>query len=138
MLAGLDLGLAEGGALLLMRSQPVQVAIAQLRPACGKGQKVAALQALLARDGFGGGVHAGAALASVVGGLVAQVFMKALQHRMQPVAKVALVHLGVQLIGLAQAQLALGEEAVGAVAQVGICGRRKLLHGQRLPEWLAT
>ena len=39
--------------------------------------------------------------------------MKALQHRMQPVAKVALVHGGVQLVGLAQAELALGKEAVG-------------------------
>ena len=68
------------------------------------------MQALLAGDGFGSGVHAGAALVRVVGGLIAQVFMKTLQHRMQPVAKVALVHLGVQLVGLAQARLALGKK----------------------------
>ena len=57
---------------------------------------------------------------------------------MQPVAKVALVHGGVQLVGLAQAELALGKEAVGAVAQVRVRGGRELLHGQGLAHGLGA
>ena len=132
------LGLPEARPVGLVPGQPLQVAVAQLRPACGKGQKVSVLQPLLAGDSLGGGVHAGAALVRVVGGLSQQRLVKVLQHGVQPVAKVALVHFGIQFVGLAQTQLALCKEAVRTMAQVGIRGGRQVRHRQRLAHGLGT
>src|SRR6218665_2447640 len=89
-------------------------------PAGGERQKVALVPALLAGDGLRGAVHARAAGGVVGRGIVPQGFMKMLQHRMQPVAKVSFVDVGGQFVGFLQTQLAQRKKAVGAVPQVGV------------------
>ncbi len=74
----------------------------------------------------------------MVGRVGQQRLVKVLQHGVQPVAKVALVHFGIQFVGLAQTQLALCKEAVRTMAQVGIRGRGQVRHRQRLAHGLGT
>jgi hypothetical protein len=64
-------------------------------------------------------------------GCSGQAFMKVPQHRMQPGAEVALVQLGVQLVGFFQAQLAQRKKPVGAAAQVFVGAGRQPGQGQR-------
>ena len=51
---------------------------------------------------------------------------------MQPVAEVALVDFGIELVGTSQAQLPQREEAVGATAQVFIDAGRDVAQWQQL------
>ena len=112
------LGLDEFGPGGLVRAQPVEVAVAHRRPGGGERQELGRAQSRLARRARRRVLHQAQAPAPVEAGRLAQGLVEVAEHGMQPVAEVALVDLGVDLVGVAQAELAQREEAIGAAAQV--------------------
>jgi hypothetical protein len=86
------------------------------------GQEVGGIEAVLVEDDARGGVQGGGIVGRI--GIGRAAFVKAQQHLVQPVAPVALVEPGLDLVGGVQAQHRVGEEAVGAAAQ-GLERRRR-------------
>ena len=120
----LALGALKNGALFrLVRLQPGEVAIAHLRPRSGERQELAFLETLKFGHFVGSDVEQRRAQRPRRLPAVRERFVERAQHLMEPVAEVALVQFGVDLVGLLQAQLAKRKEAVGASAQVFIGAR---------------
>ena len=102
-----------------MGFQPLQIAIAQLRPTRPKGQELGIAQALLQGHGLGQGIELRTALRRrqqrrrLPRSLA---LMETAQDLVQPQAEGALTQVDLQLVAGLQAQLAQGKKPVGAVA----------------------
>ena len=117
----------EAGACGLMPRQPLQVAVAHGRPGRSKRQERRRRQTHVLGHRVGSLVD-GVARAD---GAVAA-FVEGFEHGMQPQAEITFVHHVLQFVRLLQAQLAQGEETVGAAAQVFVGTGRQAGDRQRL------
>ena len=107
--------------------QPVQVALSKGRQAGQERQQPGLVESLIVQRRVAQRDQRLGLLRHWLGGVT--LVVKALQHRVQQAAVVALAAVGLQLFGLRQAQHAAGEETVGASAQrldgAGADGRRQ-------------